>query len=834
MKLGNLNSKYGIVLIAAAFGLLFWLIQVALDLLIIGEKSLLDLLILNVSRKEIYDRISVFANFLFFGILMLAVFAKFRRIKDSFKEDEKSYRDLLSGAFDSVLIHENGFILDANTQLETMTGYSLSEVLGKSVLDLVNDESREIILEAMKSNRSEPIEVVIKAKDGRHIWIEAIGEKINYRGRKARIVAIRDISERKLAEKELRDSRARYEELFNSALDGFGLVDQNEIIQFCNPAFAKIFDVDDESTMIGENITDFIPSNQKDFFLFQTQIRKGGEPSRYELEILTRKNITKHVLVSASPRFDENGKYIGAFGDVMDITARKQAEESRKEKDEFFRALCENSPIGICLIDEDGIYRYVNSTYCRIYGYTKEEMLDKTFYEILKRPGNPKNREEEFRKQFATGEVIPFGELEFLNASGETVCVQYTADFVKENDRIKYMVAMNTDITEQKKLEAQLLQSQKMESIGRLAGGVAHDFNNLLTVILGHVELINTAVKPEDPISNDIREIQAASERAAGLTKQLLAFSRKQPLALKIINLNHVIDNMKNLLHRIIGEDIDLRAITPDDLWNVKADRGLIEQVITNLAVNARDAMPRGGVLTIETKNVELDFEFVRTHSELEPGGYIKLSVSDTGCGISEELKGKIFEPFFTTKEIGKGTGLGLSTVYGIIKQSGGHISVYSEENQGTIFNIFLPVAEGEAEAIKSESEPAESLRGNETILVVEDDENIRNLITKVLRHYGYDIIIADNPKEALLKSKQIEKPIDLIITDMVMPDMGGTELTEKLHELWPGLKTLYISGYTGEFIIRQNKIDHTVPFLQKPFRATALVHSIRDILDNR
>ncbi len=779
MRFPDINNKYRIVAVVTAFGLLSWFIQVALDWLIIGEKPFLDLLILEVSGQELHNRISIFANFVFFGVLMLAIFAKFRHDEGTLKEDEKSYRDLVSAAFDSVLIHENGLILHANPALEKMTGYSLSDVLGKSVLDLVADESRNLIIAAMRSNNTKPIEVAVNCKDGGVIWIEAIGEKINYKGRKARIIVIRNISERKQAEKDLIDSKSRYEELFNSAMDGFGLVDQNEIIQFCNPAFVKIFDMDNVNEMIGENIIDFIPANQKDFTLFQTRIREGGKASQYELEILTKKGNTKFILISVSPRFDENGKYIGAFADAVDITSRTRAEEALRESEEQFRAVWENSPIGICLTDKDGLYHYVNPTYCNIYGYSKAELLGKPFYDVIKSAENARDRKIRNAKRFKEGKPVQLGEIEFLTAKGEPVSIQYTADFIRQDNLPKYLVSMNIDVTDLKKLEAQLLQSQKMESIGRLAGGVARDFNNLLTVIMGHAELIITRANPEDAFCKDALEIQAASERAAGLTKQLLAFSRKQTLTLKTVNLNHIIENMKNMLRRIIGEDINFRTATLSSLWSVKVDQGLIEQVITNLAVNARDAMPQGGVLTIETKNVELDDEYIRTHPEIEPGRYIKLSISDTGCGISREIRSKIFEPFFTTKELGKGTGLGLSTVYGIIKQSGGHISVYSEQDHGTVFDIFLPVVEGKTEAIDSERKPVDNLEGNETILIVEDDDNVRNLAIRILERKGYTIIKAVNGLDAFLKCERMEKPVDLVVTDMVMPDMGGIELTE-------------------------------------------------------
>ncbi len=391
------------------------------------------------------------------------------------------------------------------------------------------------------------------------------------------------------------------------------------------------------------------------------------------------------------------------------------------------------------------------------------------------------------------------------------------------------------DVTREKQLEAQLFQAQKIEAIGRLAGGVAHDFNNVLTVVMGYCDLIETKLRPEDPLRRYAVEAQKNLGRAAGLTRQLLAFSRKQILSPRPLDLNAVVSGMEDMLRRLIGEGVDLVVAPGRDLRITKADRGQIEQVIMNLAVNARDAMPEGGKITIETANVELDEAYARGHLPVTPGSYVMLAVTDTGTGMDEETARRIFEPFFTTKEMGKGTGLGLSTVYGIVKQSGGYIWVYSEPGRGTTFKIYLPPSE-EA-AAPAESVPVSAAvpaSGTETILVVEDEDGIRELVSKVLSLGGHTVLGAAGGKEAVAAVERHEGPIHLMLTDMVMPGMSGPELADRLKTKRPAMKVLYMSGYADDAVIRHGELAPGTPFLQKPFTTTSLTQKIREVLGGR
>jgi nitrogen-specific signal transduction histidine kinase/ActR/RegA family two-component response regulator len=380
--------------------------------------------------------------------------------------------------------------------------------------------------------------------------------------------------------------------------------------------------------------------------------------------------------------------------------------------------------------------------------------------------------------------------------------------------------------------EAQLRQSQKMEAVGRLAGGVAHDFNNLLTVIKGYSELAMEEISESDPLYAGVQQIQRAADRAASLTRQLLAFSRRQVLAPKVLDLNQLVTDTQKMLRRLMGEDVELVTALQSNLGSVRADPHQIEQVLMNLAVNAKDAMPRGGKLTVETSNVEFDREHTHEHVSVKPGAYVMLAVSDTGSGMDAETCSHVFEPFFTTKEQGKGTGLGLSTVYGIVKQSGGYIWVSSEQGAGTTFKIYLPRVDETAERPPARQARQEAYRGVETILLVEDEAGVRTLIRQVLQRHGYTVIDCSHGGEALLAAERHHGRIHLLLTDVVLPQMNGRELTERLLALRSDMKVMYMSGYTDEAIAHHGVLTPGSAFVQKPFTNEALARKVREVLD--
>jgi nitrogen-specific signal transduction histidine kinase len=404
---------------------------------------------------------------------------------------------------------------------------------------------------------------------------------------------------------------------------------------------------------------------------------------------------------------------------------------------------------------------------------------------------------------------------------------------------ITHFVAVKEDITERKRVEEeratlqeQLRQSQKMEAIGQLAGGVAHDFNNLLTVIKGYCQLSLVEIKESTPIRDTFEVINKAADKATDLTRQLLAFSRRQIMEAIVLDLNELLQNLEKMLRRIIGEDIELVTSLKQDLGRVKADPGQIEQVVMNLAVNAKDAMSKGGKLIIETANAELDEAYARTHVAVTPGPYVMIAVSDTGTGMTPEVRDRVFEPFFTTKGKGKGTGLGLSMVYGIVKQSSGNIWVYSEPGKGTTFKIFLPRVDEPVEKLKVQETVEEVLRGSETILVVEDDKEVRNLAVRILKRQGYTVLDGSYGDEAFNVCRQHRGPIHLLLTDVVMPGMDGRALSESLSQLHPEMKVLYMSGYTDDAIVRHGVMAKGVNYIQKPFTVDALTKKVREVLE--
>ncbi|MDD5763431.1 MAG: response regulator, partial [bacterium] len=388
------------------------------------------------------------------------------------------------------------------------------------------------------------------------------------------------------------------------------------------------------------------------------------------------------------------------------------------------------------------------------------------------------------------------------------------------------------DISEQRKLESQLFLSRKMEAVGRLAGGIAHDFNNLLTVIIGYCELAKTRIDSRVPLWRDISEIQKASERCANLTQQLLAFGRKQMILPKVVNLNTVAADMDNMLHSLIGVDIRLESVLEKGLGNVRVDPGQIEQVITNLVINSRDAMPRGGKLTIETANVELDEHVAQMHGNVSPGPHVMLAVSDTGCGIDEGTLMNIFEPFFTTKE--KGTGLGLATTYGIVEQSGGGINVYSKPGDGTTFRIYFPRVTGAATVISKPNIRPETLRGSETILLVEDENLVREMVRQILVEYGYDVLFAACGNDAIDAHSRHRERIPLVLTDVGLPDINGIELAKRLKSMQPDMKVLFMSGYTSSSTIEDGILESGAAFIQKPFSVVSLASKVREVLDSK
>ena len=528
---------------------------------------------------------------------------------------------------------------------------------------------------------------------------------------------------------------------------------------------------------------------------------------------------------------DEETRLVQAFADraAWALESARLYKEVRDARD-FLQSITESSIDAIFTTDVHGRMTYFSPGATEIFGYQPEEGLGRPVADFYR--GGPEEARTVMERLKVEGRIRNY-ETAFRAKDGRWVEVNASFSLLRDPSvGIVGTVGVVKDITEHKRLEENLRQSQKMEAVGRLAGGIAHDFNNLMTIITGRAEMLLGRLRPDDPLHRDIELFRKTSARAAAVTRQLLAFSRKQVLQPKVLDLNAVVAGTDSMLRRLIGEDIDLVTVLEPALWHVRADPGQLEQVILNLAVNARDAMPNGGKLTIETGNVELDEGYASRHVAVKPGSFVLLAVSDTGMGMDEATRSRMFEPFFTTKEQGEGTGLGLATVYGIVKQSGGNIWCYSEPGQGTAFKIYLPRVDEAVESLEPAPPAAEPQRGTETVLLVEDEDELRSVAREILEMYGYAVLEAQRPDDALLIAERHSGPIHVLVTDVVMPKMNGRDLARRLAPLRPETRVLYISGYTDEAIVRHGVLDPGTAFLEKPFTPDELARKVREVLD--
>jgi PAS domain S-box-containing protein len=518
-----------------------------------------------------------------------------------------------------------------------------------------------------------------------------------------------------------------------------------------------------------------------------------------------------------------------------DVTARLRAERSLMDSEARKAAMLEAALDAVVAIDEEGMITEFNPAAERTFGYRRADVLGRPIVETIIPPDLRDRHRRGFARYRATGEPTILDrrlQLTGLHADGSEFPVELTVYRVPLPGPPRF-TAFIRDLTEARRLEEQLLQAQKMESVGRLAGGIAHDFNNLLTAISGYAQLAleHSELAPE--VREDLTQIRAAAGRAVEVTSQLLAFSRRQVLQPVALNLGDTLREISPMLRRLLGEDVGLVTSIGPSLGHVLADPGQLTQVILNLAVNARDAMPAGGRLTLEAANVDLDAEYAQGHAEVVPGPYVLLSVTDTGVGMDEATRARLFEPFFTTKGQGKGTGLGLATVYGIVKQSGGHIWVYSESGRGTVFKVYLPRVEAVTGERQTPAMRPRQTTGTETILVVEDDEGVRAFVKTVLEARGYRVIPAANADDAVERAARHDGRIGLLLTDIVMPGMSGVDLAARIRAMAPGLKVLFVSGYTENTIVHHGVLDPGVSFLAKPFSPDALAERVRAELDS-
>jgi two-component system, cell cycle sensor histidine kinase and response regulator CckA len=650
-----------------------------------------------------------------------------------------------------------------------------------------------------------------------------------------RIWTFRDITERKQTEEALSRERNLLRMMFDLLPDYIYLKDVQSRFVVCNNRRADN-DAMPVTTndLIGKTDADFFPPEQAARFRADELVVLGGTPMIDKEETLIRPDGSQQVVLTTKLPFrDSSGKIVGLLGYGRDITERKRTEESLR----LLVSAVEQSKESVVITDAELALPgpkiiFVNPAFTQMTGYSEEEVMGKT-PRILQGPRTDKTVLSRLRQNLERGKVFQGEAINYRKDGTEFDMEWQIAPLRNVSGKITHFVAIQHDITERKQLEAQLFQSQKLETVGKLAGGIAHEFNSILTAIIGQSELLLGELPAGSPLAKNATEISKAAGRAATLTRQLLAYGRKQFLQPEALDLNRVVASMEGMFHHLMGGDVDTHIVPAIDLQAVKADAGQIEQVIVNMAINARDAMSNGGKLTLETANVSFDQESVGRYPELKPGDYVMLAITDTGTGMSEEVRARVFEPFFSTKGVGQGTGLGLSTCYGIIKQSGGHISVYSEPGRGTTFKIYLPQMEQQVKISIQRLDSPELPHGTETILLVEDDPALREMAATLLRRLGYTVLTAANGVEALSLNHQRDSgEIDLLFTDVVMPHMSGKELADRVRTLYPHTRILFTSAYTENAIVHQGVLNKGVALLQKPFTPSALAYKVREMLD--
>eukprot|EP00456_Euglypha_rotunda_P078086 TRINITY_DN744_c1_g1_i9.p1 TRINITY_DN744_c1_g1~~TRINITY_DN744_c1_g1_i9.p1 ORF type:complete len:1041 (-),score=228.48 TRINITY_DN744_c1_g1_i9:1653-4775(-) len=742
---------------------------------------------------------------------------------------------------DAVFVKDRaGRYLLFNPAASRFVGRPVEEVLGRDDTELFPPESSQVVMNrdrhVMMTGEMETKEEELTAAGVRRVFLAT---KAPYRDAKGNVVGVigisRDITEKKNAEAERDHLLARLQLQMERMPLGCLLYDADFRIIDWNAAAERIFGYT-KAEVLG-----MAPP-------FEKIIEPGAWPEgpeiieRIRLGDMTAHSVNTNITKSGrkiicewnnTPLHDSDGKFIGVLSLAQDITTRREAEATILLRDRAIQAVTQ----GIIITDpsqHDNPIIYVSPSFEKLTGYSVTEALGKNC-RFLQGPDSDPESISRIRR--AIRDALPC-KVEVLNyrKDGTSFWNELSLSPVfDQTGQLTNFVGSQVDVTSRRKLEEQLRQVQKMEAVGRLAGGVAHDFNNLLTIINGYSELILDTLTLNVALREYIEQIKAAGERAAALTGQLLAFSRKQMLQPAVVDLNVQILDMQNMLRRLIGEDIELQLDLAPTLSKIYADRSQIEQVVLNLILNARDAMLNGGTVIVQTRDIELDDDYVGAHPEAHPGRNVLLEVHDTGCGMTPETIARIFEPFFTTKDADKGTGLGLPTVYGIVKQSNGHVEVYSEAGIGTTFKIFLPAYSiaGQTLATSADQVPQPLRRGTETILLVEDEESVRTLAHKILRSSGYDVREAANGQQAI---EQIEATsnglINLVLTDVVMPVMGGRQLVDYLHQTKPDLKVLFMSGYTEDAVVRHGVLNCAADFLQKPFTALTLTTKVRESLD--
>jgi two-component system cell cycle sensor histidine kinase/response regulator CckA len=809
----------------------------------LGEEAAVELIKQGVTDCVFKDRIARLPVAVRRALEEKALRDENNRTTQALRENEESYRKLIEQSPDAVLVHRRGRIIFANGICAVLFGASrVDELFGKQYLDLVHPEDRGGVEQRIEKYMHDPAfvrrnETKFLRLDGTAVHLEVAARSVIYRGEAAIQVICRDVSQRKHSEYRLQRSEASLAAAQRMAHLGsfeYDLTDLKDLdkapVQWSDEVF-RIFGY--EPGQIEPSRPVFLravhPHDRDRLQYLLAEAIKERRSYRPDYRVIRPDGTERIVHGEAEIIYDANtGKPLRVVGIVQDITQRKQSEERIRR----LAQAVEHSRELIAMGDREGRVTFANRAFLQTLGYSEEEVIGKPFsMTVLSRKNRP-GLEEEMRRAILENREWK-GECLHRRKDGSDFPVYLSVGPLTDSaGSVIGSMGIAQDVTERKKLEEQFRQAQKMEAVGRLSGGIAHDFNNLLGVIIGYSELVEERLSENDGLRRKVTEIKKAGQRAASLTRQLLAFSRQQVLEPRVLALNTVVVDIEKMLRRLIGEDIELATVLAPNLANVKADRGQMEQVIMNLVVNARDAMPHGGKIIIETKNIEVDETYAHQHGHVSPGEFVMLAVTDTGVGMDTETQSHIFEPFFTTKELGKGTGLGLATVYGVVKQSSGFIWVYSEPGHGTTFKILLPRVEKPVQETERNPNTDGQQRGSETILLVEDDAALRELTLTLLAQQGYTVLAAANGHEALnIAQDRPQGQIHLLLTDVVMPGMSGPQVADELSVTHPDMKVLFTSGYT-EFAVGHEQIARAGRFLlQKPFTQRELTSKVREVL---
>jgi two-component system, cell cycle sensor histidine kinase and response regulator CckA len=755
-----------------------------------------------------------------------------KRAEDALKKSEALLNSIFEASPAGIGLLVDRMILKTNRAFCRVSGYSERELLGRSVRDLyLSDEDYDRVGQLYKRTNDAPgmVEARLRKKDGAVIQVLIGLSPVNPYDQKAGFIAsVLDITALKSAETALKQSEEKYRTLIENMYDAVYRCDLDGNLSFASPSAARILGYRTEQEVMGLNIArDFyyFPEKREEFLRI---LKDQGKVTDYEV-VLKRKD-DNPVVVSTNTQFhrDKEGTIIGVEGVFSDITKRKHAEEALRQSEELYRTLAAASPDAIVVTDLSGRIVFGSKKSLELFATPEGEGVGRSILDWVA-------PQDQTRAGAALHQLLTFGEAQygeylFVKCDGTPFDAEvHAAPLRSLHGMAEGAIFITRDVTERKNLQSQLLQAQKMEAIGTLAGGVAHDFNNILTAIMGYAGLIASRIRDDDEARSYVNQIQDCTSKAANVTRSLLAFSRKQTMQLQPHSMNMILRDLEKLLRRLVPEDVIL-TISLDEDVTIMADMTQIDQVLMNLISNAKDAMPKGGELRVEARAAEIGQAFRQTHGFGEPGRYAMISVTDTGSGMDKATRKKIFEPFFTTKEVGKGTGLGLSIVYGIIKQHSGYVTVSSEQGRGTTFEIYLPAVKMNIPETKQAHAPVSG--GTETILLAEDEDHVREIVREILRVSGYTIIEAKDGEDALQKYREHRNEIDLFILDVVMPGKNGKEVYDEIRKIDSSVPALFMSGYTGDVVLDKGVQDIAVNYISKPILADDLLRKIREILE--